>query len=301
MNKKTVGLLLFSFSVVIITGLILLIIYKEEAEITFYAKIQEVNDSSYLVVPFSNEKIAKTYDIISVSLDSGLQIDDIVKITGKTEVLEIYPPVLSVISYQLISTNVKEVEETTSIFKETTTTYQSQITTTEAINTEIPNVEEITTEEDVIKEIEFYIASASTDAKVDNTLGDKLKGYFITVTDFIFYDQPLAGYKFKDLTNSAKLKVINLTLSLDKAVDKKIPNYKNTLSTNYQNGKNTLIIKYLELTTEFCQNKSEICTEAKEGFKTIKTNLNLTWSFIKDIATVGVKELQVWYEIFSGK
>ena len=128
-----------------------------------------------------------------------------------------------------------------------------------------------------------------------------LKSTFIKVVDFIFYDKDINGYYFKDLTASAKLKVISLALKLDAIIDKHFPEYKEELSSSYAKAKDSLITLYLNLTSEFCKNNGATCESAKNDFALLKESLNLSWDVISSLAKSGTTKIKEWYEIFSGK
>ncbi|MDD3895692.1 MAG: hypothetical protein PHP49_01520, partial [Bacilli bacterium] len=80
MNKKTLLLLIFSVLIIFIATYILWMIENQNKEIEFYAVIVNASKQSYLVKPFSNEKIISGYQEISITLDEGLKLGDIVKI-----------------------------------------------------------------------------------------------------------------------------------------------------------------------------------------------------------------------------
>ena len=138
-----------------------------------------------------------------------------------------------------------------------------------------------------------------------STVKDGLKTSFITVVDFLFYEGKIKGYTFSELSNSAKLKVLEIALYFDTKIEKYFPGYKesisNTTSKIYTNVKEEIIGTYLELATIICEKDTELCNTAKEKFNNIKTNFGLTWSLIKDIANDGITNLKNWYEIWSGK
>ncbi|MFA6753373.1 MAG: hypothetical protein WCR93_03815 [Bacilli bacterium] len=102
MNKKTLLSFIFSFLITFIAIYVLWMIENQNKEIEFYAVIVNASKQSYLVKPFSNEKIISGYQEISITLDEGLKLGDIVKIKAENEILETYPPILDVISYELI-------------------------------------------------------------------------------------------------------------------------------------------------------------------------------------------------------
>ena len=104
MNKKTLLLLIFSVLIIFIATYILWVIENKNKEIEFYAVIVNANKQSYLVKPFSNEKIISGYQEISITLDEGLKLGDIVKIKAENKILETYPPIMNVISFEVVYT-----------------------------------------------------------------------------------------------------------------------------------------------------------------------------------------------------
>lgn len=68
----------------------------------------------------------------------------------------------------------------------------------------------------------------------EETFKEKVADKFIEVVDFIYYDAPINGIYFKDLTESAQNKIKSVALRIDNAIESKIPNYKETLKEKYQ-------------------------------------------------------------------
>lgn len=132
----------------------------------------------------------------------------------------------------------------------------------------------------------------------NESLGKTIKSNFVDGIDFIFYGKEINGKTFGELTNSAKLKVLSLMLSIDSKIEEKIPNYKDSISSTYQNIKTKIIEKYLEITTNICNNDEELCITAKEGFADLKTNFGITWDVVKELASNGITKLKDWYEIW---
>ena len=132
----------------------------------------------------------------------------------------------------------------------------------------------------------------------DENLGKTIKSNFVSCIDFIFYNKEINGTKFNELANAAKLKILAIALSIDSKIDEKIPGYKDTISSSYQNMKVKIIEKYLETTTNICNNDPDLCVTAKEGFSDLKTNFGITWDIVKELANNGVAKLKDWYEIW---
>ena len=71
------------------------------------------------------------------------------------------------------------------------------------------------------------------------------KEYLITGIDFIFYDKPINGVYFKDLSNTAKKGVITALTNIDSAIMEYYPNYKEEISAKYSVAAEYLDTKYL--------------------------------------------------------
>lgn len=131
----------------------------------------------------------------------------------------------------------------------------------------------------------------------DRSLREKARDSFITIIDFIFYDKAIKGYTFKELTNTAKLKIIKLALTIDHKIDSYFPDYKEVIKDKYTNFKGKLAVKYLEFTSYLCETVGEnTCNQAKEDFNTMKESFGFTWQFIKELATSGSSKIKEFYE-----
>ena len=154
-------------------------------------------------------------------------------------------------------------------------------------------------EEDIkdTEEIDEYFERLSTSSN-ENVL----KTGFIKVVDFLFYNEPIRGKTFGDLTESAKLKIIKAALYLDDKIDNLFPGYKEKISTVAKNIYTKVKIKAVELyysvTTKICNNNEKMCTTAREEFQKMKSVLKISWEYLKDLGADGLEELKKWYESF---
>lgn len=71
------------------------------------------------------------------------------------------------------------------------------------------------------------------------------KNYIITGIDFIFYDKPINGVYFSELSASAKRSVITSLASIDNAIMEYYPTYKEEISAKYSIAAEYLDTKYL--------------------------------------------------------
>ena len=179
----------------------------------------------------------------------------------------------------------------------------NETTNNAATNKDINNANETTNnkqsnEANIIKYFENLDNELSTYNKNDESLGEKLKTNFVKCIDFIFYDKEINGKTFSELTNTTKLKILEITLSIDSKINSYFPGYKENINNTYENIKLKTIEKYLEITTNICNNDEELCKTAKENFQSLKIDFSITWDLIKDLASTGIQKLKNWYEIW---
>ena len=136
----------------------------------------------------------------------------------------------------------------------------------------------------------------------DKTILDNIKDGFVIIVDFLFYNGEIKGKTFRELSNSTKIKVIQLAFSIDSGIERRFPSYKETISINgkkiYNNFKVEAIKLYLDVTTDICNNEPDLCVSAKEGLSNLKSSFSLTWDVIKLAAGDGILKLKEWYEIW---
>ena len=302
MKKK----IIFVVILLLIMTLTIFLIFKlrsdDKTKMTsneFYAVVRESYAGYALVKPLDEDI---NYEVLSISV-KDLKVGDIIRLKIK-DIKEIYPPEAEVEEIEVLQTD--KISELDSDIKEEVTTkitekIENDITTSQTIE---GNKNETTTtkKKDIKNADEEVLAYFNNEVNTADTKSKgTLKNTFIKVVDFIFYDKDINGYYFKDLTASAKLKVIGLALKLDNIIDSHFPGYKDELSSSYNKAKDNLITLYLNLTSEFCKNNDRICESAKNDFSLLKESLNLSWDVIKNLAKSGTNKLKEWYEIFSGK
>lgn len=132
--------------------------------------------------------------------------------------------------------------------------------------------------------------------KTDNE--SKLKKGFTNIVDFLFYGKEIKGKTLSDLTDSAKLKIMKIALSLDSKIDEKFPGYKSKISDKYQEIKIKVVELYVDTTTKICTNHEQLCIDAKNDFNSLKDSFGLTFDYIKKYGIKGLDKLKEWYEDF---
>lgn len=318
MKNKALYITLIVTIILLTAALLGLTIVKNKDDNTlFYARVIETFSSGAIIKPIDNE-LQDKYDVLMVDIKE-LEKNDLIKVKISSLSSDNYPLKAEVKSYEIVdragkettsvnnNDNINEDETakitTTTSNKTTTTKGATNLATTKKVQTTTKKIE-ITTQsssdDNVINMLENDIDLVNKSAD-DKSFKATAKETFIKYVDFIFYDKDINGIYFKDLTSSAKLKIISLTLKLDNLIEKYFPGYKEGLSSAYNNAKTTLVKLYLDETAKYCANNDKVCKQAKSDFQDLKKSLNLTWDVIKSLTDAGVSKLKEWYEIYSGK
>ena len=258
-----------------------------------YGTVSEISDDYIIVKPIDEEK----KDSIKVETDDEYNIgdfilveDDEVKVIASNDELK---DVTTTIKPTSIVTVPKTSEASTKSSKVKT------ITTTKKVSDSLSYKEE-----DVITYVE-NLNNEVDNANSDMSFKEKFKEKFILVVDFIFYDGEIKGYKFDELTNTAKAKVIFYALKIDSKINDLWPNYKEIIGDKVNDLKAKLIAKYMDVSTTICSKYPEDCENVKNDFKILKSSLSVTWDVVKNAFKYGYGKttdyLRTWYEVFSGK
>lgn len=137
---------------------------------------------------------------------------------------------------------------------------------------------------------------------------DKLKGTFIGIIDFIFYDGEIGGIKFNDLTDGAKQNVLETATTIDNAIMTKFPNYKEDISvmvSGAYNKASELIKKGATNIKEFSQEKlgeenyNAIIEAKDELVNYTKEASSIVSDIASDIWDKGKTNVKNWYESFK--
>ena len=163
------------------------------------------------------------------------------------------------------------------------------------------NSESIHSEEDLVN----YFENIGNEVEVSSSFKEKFKEYFINIIDFIFYDKEINGYTFDGLSGTAKAKIISIALKIDNKIEQYIPNYKESISGTgskiYTSVKDKLIVLYMDISTDICDNNEDDCKKVKEIFSEVKDVCKIGWEFIKNLFKGGFSKVKDWYEVYSGK
>lgn len=166
-------------------------------------------------------------------------------------------------------------------------------------------------EEDIVSfasSIEVEVENIVEQEQIKDTDYNLLKQHFITITDFILYDGTINGKTFNDLTDSAKIQILNIYTSLDEKIESVYPHYKEDIkqtSTNiYQNI--TEEINNIKVTLEE-KYKEKVGIDSynttKELYEEDKERLKEAYNTTKDKVKEKTKELKdnftKWYNNYK--
>jgi hypothetical protein len=153
----------------------------------------------------------------------------------------------------------------------------------------------------------FEGAEMKIDSMTNNI--DKMKtegkALFVKLVDFIFYDKPINGIKFKDLTSATQEKLISIVNSIDNKIESKAPGYKETV-VDYSGRTYTYLgvklkqgITYIDSKIEQKVN-SEIYNNVKEtsseAVDTMKESFGTAIDISKKALQSGKEKVKNWYE-----
>ena len=293
MKKKYLLLITLIISLIIIVALIL---YnnknKESPSLTVEATIL-IKDSNYLLVT-TEDNI--DYLIYCKNLD--YELGDTLKLELKDIDKTKTPIESTLITATLLHKNTQtDTSETTNNNNQV----EHNQTIVENNQEKVENEQNSQNKED---KVITYFENLDEELNNDNnneSISTKIKNGFVSCIDFIFYDKEIEGITFKELTDNTKLKILEITLSIDKKIENKFPNYKNNINGSYQNIKSKIVEKYLDITTNICNKDEALCNKAKESFQTIKNGFGITWNTIKELVGKGTTKLKQWYEIWRYK
>ena len=140
-----------------------------------------------------------------------------------------------------------------------------------------------------------------------NSAKDKVKGAFVTVVDFLFYDSEINGITFNELTDAGKQKVLQIASAIDTKIESKFPNYKDTIANGTKNAFNKaseLIKKGANNVKEFSKDKlgeenyNAIVEVKDEITEYTKKAIDIISDFGSNIFSKGKEYIKKWYENF---
>lgn len=161
----------------------------------------------------------------------------------------------------------------------------------------------ISTFSEIEKEVDQLVKSESSE-----NIKDKLKGTFITIVDFIFYDSEINGVKFNDLTEGGKNKVLEISKNIDNKIENKYPNYKESISATTKNAYNKaseVIKKGANNIKDFSKDKlgednyNAIVDAKDELVYYTKNAFDIIGDVSSNLFEKGKTKVKKWYENFK--
>ena len=158
----------------------------------------------------------------------------------------------------------------------------------------------IATFNDIEKEVDTILNSESV-----SNAKDKVKGTFITIVDFIFYDSEINGVTFDELTDFGKQKVLEIANKIDNKIENKFPNYKDTISDTTKksfNKASELIKKGANNLSEFSKEKlgeenyNAIINAKDEMIDYTKEAIEIIGEVGSNVFNSGKEYIKNWYE-----
>ena len=158
----------------------------------------------------------------------------------------------------------------------------------------------IATFNDIEKEVDTILNSESV-----SNAKDKVKGTFITIVDFIFYDSEINGVTFDELTDSGKQKVLEIASKIDNKIENKFPSYKDSISDTTKkafNKASELIKKGADNLSEFSKEKlgednyNAIINAKDEMIDYTKEAIEIIGEVGSNVFNSGKEYIKNWYE-----
>lgn len=190
-----------------------------------------------------------------------------------------------------------------------TDSYVAEITAEEV---PIISQNEVMTEEETVNYFERIEAKINEYAASDSFANakDKASSLFITTVDFIFYGGEIKGVTFESLSNSAKLKILNIARRIDTTIMTKWPTYKEdvkTTSGKIFNGVTTKIgegINYVDgklndkLGEESYSDLKDSASQAVDEIKDVATGI---YEAGANVASSAKEKIKNWYEDYRNR
>lgn len=153
--------------------------------------------------------------------------------------------------------------------------------------------------EEVINYIENIDEKVFTDENIKN-LTASVKNEIIKITDFVFNGTEINGHTFDELTEEAKLYVMDMLVKIDSKIEEVHPGYKDEIKLKIKDFTTKVTDNYYEITERICTNLgSEACLQAKKDVEVMKENFGLTIDLAKVIGKSTIESIKNWYEIFK--
>lgn len=183
----------------------------------------------------------------------------------------------------------------------TQTNKTTKSTKTETIKNTVTNttVKVDNASEKVVKYIENDDKNVFTDANIED-FNSKVKAEIIKITDFVFNGTEINGHTFDELTEQAKLYIMDMLVKIDAKIEEVHPGYKDEIKIKVKDYTGKITDRYYEITEKICTEMgTTACNQAKKDVETMKENFNLTLDLAKVIGKSTIESIKEWYEIFK--
>lgn len=205
--------------------------------------------------------------------------------------------------------------------KKTVTSYPEEknvkSTKNSSSKTLFTDTKEAKSEDEVVSYVEEINQDVEqlSNSKDSKNIKEKLEDTFITFTDFIFYGGTIKGVTFQELSLDAKNTVLDLYYKLDKTIESKYPNYKETIQSTTENSYTTAIEKAKELKDSLITNYKE--TVGEDTYHSVVSDYESNKDRLKDsyqpyldkgkdiidqgkeAISDGIDQLDTWYQNFK--
>ena len=170
----------------------------------------------------------------------------------------------------------------------TQTNKTTKSTKTETIKNTVTNttVKVDNASEKVVKYIENDDKNVFTDANIED-FNSKVKAEIIKITDFVFNGTEINGHTFDELTEQAKLYVMDLLVKIDAKIEEVHPGYKDEIKIKVKDYTDRMTDKYYEITEKICTEMgTTACNQAKKDVEKMKEHLILLKLLVNQLLKV---------------
>lgn len=188
-------------------------------------------------------------------------------------------------------TEVANTELTETIDSLEATTEYSEVSTEEVESTE-QNADQVITA--YLEDLNFKIKESSESGDL-KSIKEIITSNFIKIVDFIWYGSTINGVTYDELSDATKQNILETFQLLDHIIDQYFPDYKQNMSSKYNDFKDKVEDKMHDKLGDDNWNK---LGDAKENAEESLSDLKDVFNDLTDSGKVKVK---TWYEQFKNK
>ena len=287
MNKKNILIIILTFIIIILLTIIFILIKNNDTN----KKLKNSNKNSELEIK-ENTKKSET---VNNTLKKEENKKDTVLNETKTKIDSKKETILT--------------EKTTKVEtkkENIISNNKESIKVEEKININENNITNKKTKE--INENNIIEEFLTMQQQINNTVYDKTSTFLSKVGDkvatmigFIWYDEEIKGVTSKELSETAKNKILSIYYSVDAKIENKIPNYKEKIKYKYKTISNFIKDKFDDL--KYNVDSWLLDTLGKEKYneylemkKELKEGVNNSVQDMKDVGTFYKEKIKEWYQ-----